>query len=113
VLEKGIAHGKYTKLPSEATESGNVYLFAHHEGYANGKDIGFFKKLDNLKSGDDAIIHFNGNTYVYNFRSSKIVDPSDTTVYTAEALTPTLTLQTCHNGEKQRLIATFDLVGWY
>jgi hypothetical protein len=36
VLEKGIAHGKYTKLPNQAIDSGNVYLFAHNEGYAHG-----------------------------------------------------------------------------
>jgi len=113
VLEKGIAHGKYTKLPNQAIDSGNVYLFAHNEGYANGKNIGFFHNLTKLKKGDEAIIRFKGNVYVYRFRSSKIVDPQDVSVYTGESANPTLTLQTCHNGQKERLIATFDLVAWY
>lgn len=110
VIEKYIAHGKYTRLPKGATEDGNVYLFAHREGFIGGRDVGFFRRLDELGKGDRAIINFDGGTYTYKFRESFIVDPLDTYVYTGYSKSPTLTLQTCNNGEEERLIVRFDLV---
>ena len=113
VLNHSVAHGKYTLLPNEAIDSGNVYLFAHRQGSYNGKDIGFFKKLNEVQPGEEAYIYFDGHTYIYKFRSSVIISPKDTYVYTAYSPTPTLTLQTCEDGYSKRLILTFDLIGWY
>lgn len=113
VLTHSVAHGKYTLLPDEAIESGNIYLFAHRNGEYNGRDIGFFRNLDKIRSGQEAYIDFNGYRYVYKYRSSKVVSPKDTYVYTAYSSTPTLTLQTCESGYSKRLILVFDYVGRY
>ena len=113
VLNHSIAHGKYTRLPDQAVESGNVYLFGHREGEYQGNDVGFFSRLDEVELGDEAIIKFDGNTYIYKFRSSRIVDPTETSVYTPFSSTPMLTLQTCEDGYSKRLILFFDFVGYY
>lgn len=109
VLDKFIAHGKFTLLPDEATDQGNVYLFAHRSSF-NNKSNGFFQNLDQVKHGDLAYILFEGKTYTYKFRESRIVSPYDTYVYTAYSPAPTLTLQTCNNGIQQRLMVWWDLV---
>lgn len=113
VLRNSIAHGKYTLLPDQAVDFGNVYLFAHRQGTFDGKDIGFFRRLNEIRFGDEAYINFDGSTYIYKFRSSKIVSPKDTYVYTSYSPTPTLTLQTCEQGFSKRLILTFDFIGRY
>jgi len=112
VLENYVAHGKYTLLPDEAVLNGNVYLFAHREGVVNGKDVGFFKRLDELSKGDDLIVYYKGNVYLYSFRDSKVIEPWQTEVYTSYSATPTLTLQTCEDGQSKRLILFFDLVSY-
>jgi LPXTG-site transpeptidase (sortase) family protein len=111
VIERYIAHGKFTRTPNNATENGNVYLFAHREGWDGGRDFGYFRNLDKLTAGDTARILYQGKIYTYEYRESFVIDPDDTWVYTAKADTPTLTLQTCENGIINRLIVKFDLVG--
>jgi LPXTG-site transpeptidase (sortase) family protein len=110
VITKYVAHGMYTRLPDEATVEGNVYLFAHRQGVYQGKNIGFFQKLDKLSKGDIATITYGGKKYTYRFKESFIVTPQDTWVYNGSSHTPTLTLQTCEDGENLRLIVKFDLV---
>jgi LPXTG-site transpeptidase (sortase) family protein len=110
VIQNYVAHGKYTRLPDEATTQGNVYLFAHRDGYVNGRDIGFFKRLNELKQADQAILEYAGKKYVYEFRTSFVIDPKATWIYTAESKYPTLTLQTCENGIQNRLIVKLELV---
>lgn len=110
IIEKYIAHGQYTRLPEEATTDGNVYLFAHREGVKNGRNIGYFKNLDKIREGDKAIIKYDGKTYTYTAYTSFVISPRDTWVYTDESNLPTLTLQTCENGESMRLIVKFRLV---
>lgn len=111
VIEEAVAHGRFTRLPHEATVDGNVYLFAHREGIApDGRDYGYFNRLDELRPGDRAEVRFRGETYTYQFRESFVIKPEDTWVYTDRASVPTLTLQTCENGEEDRLIVKFDLI---
>jgi len=109
-IEHNVAHGKYTRLPDQATDNGNVYLFAHRTGYENGRDFGYFRNLDKLGGGDIVKLKYNGKTYEYKFKESFVIQPDDTWVYTGRSDTPTLTLQTCENGEAQRLIVKLDLV---
>ncbi len=110
VLEKGIAHGKFTKLPDEATTQGNIYLFAHRNGHVKGQDIGFFRRIGELERGDEAIISYLGQRYIYKFKGRFVITPGDTWVYNARADQPTLTLQTCEDNETKRLIVKFTLV---
>lgn len=110
VIEQYIAHGLYTRLPDEATVDGNVYLFAHREGRQGSRDFGYFRNLDQLQAGDQAQIRYAGKTYTYTLYSAFVITPQDTWVYTDESEFPTLTLQTCENGDKLRLILKFRLV---
>jgi LPXTG-site transpeptidase (sortase) family protein len=110
VLEQGIAHGKFTRLPDEATSQGNVYLFAHRNGYIGGQDIGFFRRVGELEHGDVAIISYLGKIYTYRFKGKFVISPQDTWVYSPRADQPTLTLQTCEDNETKRLIVKFTLV---
>lgn len=109
VIEDYVAHGEYTRLPDEATIDGNVYLFAHRTGVINGKNVGFFNRLGELQSGDRAQIKFAGKLYTYILKRSFVVSPKDTWVYAERSSAPMLTLQTCENGESQRLILQFTL----
>jgi LPXTG-site transpeptidase (sortase) family protein len=110
VIAQDIAHGKYTKLPDEAQQQGNVYLFAHRDGYANGNSIGFFKRLNELNLGDKAFVYYAQKKYTYELVKSFIVTPQDTWVYTGRSSFPALTLQTCEKGEELRLITQFKLI---
>lgn len=107
VIEESVAHGMFTKLPDETVDDGmgNVYLFAHRDGkYA------FFARLGELENGDKISLYFLGKIYIYVVYDSFIVLPTDTYVYTSFAEEPTLTLQTCNNGVKERLIVKARLV---
>ncbi len=101
IIEKEIAQGKSTYLPSQvaAQNWGITYLFAHREGVAN-----FFNRIDELESNDPIYIDLNGKTYTYKMQSSRIVPPSATELYTSFSPIPLLRLQTCENGSSQRLI---------
>jgi LPXTG-site transpeptidase (sortase) family protein len=99
VIERKVAHGRYTMLPSQATENGNVYLFAHREGSGN-----FFARLGELVTGDRIEVRFSGRTYLYTVSEKFVVGAKDTWVYTGTSALPTLTLQTCENGNTHRLI---------
>ena len=108
VIEKTVAHGMFTKFPDETTVEGrgNVYLFAHRDGSS-----AFFARVGELKNGDKIILKFLGETYTYEVYDAFIVLPTDTFVYTGESSEPTVTLQTCNNGVKERLIVKARLVG--
>ena len=107
VIEQKVAHGMFTKLPDEtaAKDSGNVYLFAHRDG-----DSPFFSRLGELEVGETIYVYYGGKKYIYGVSEYFIVDPKDTSVYTGDSPSPTLTLQTCNNGIKERLIVRADLI---
>jgi len=105
-----VAHGEYTKLPDEAISNGNVYLFAHREGFLNGHQVGYFQNINQLGNGDQVIIKFAGRIYTYSYLTNFIITPNDTWVYTGVSDLPTLTLQTCENGTTQRLIVKLKLI---
>ena len=96
ILLKGVAHAKGTVFPGQ---KGNTYLFAHSTD--NFWDVGrynaVFYLLKDLVPGDEIIIYFQNKRYDYIVKSSKIVDPSDTSNITnAQKLDKQqLILQTC------------------
>ena len=109
-LEKGLVEksSKYNNInygvqilkesDSPDVINGNVILAAH-SGTAN---ISYFRNLDKLDLGDDAIIYYQGNTYNY-----KVVDADKTGKINIkrDRNTSTLTLITCrHNTDKQIVI---------
>lgn len=109
VMDKGIAHGKYTALPPDP--DGNVYLFAHSRATTeeDTPQGGWFTRIDELEMGDVITLFYHGQTYTYTVATSFIVDPDEVSVYSGTSLYPghrSLTLQTCYpRGETtQRLI---------
>lgn len=93
-FEQGVAHGLGTKFPGEI---GNVYLYAHSTAKVEyiDRNFGWFTRLDELETGDEVIITYGQNKYIYTIASREIIDPRATGVYTAYAPVQMLTLQTC------------------
>ena len=74
------------------TWSGNSVLTGHVYG-ADGLP-GPFVNLSTLKWGDQIIIHFAGQRYVYEVRANNVISPGDTAVFQHQDQ-PWLTLVTC------------------
>ena len=88
----------------QPNEVGNYCIVGHY--YENGK---MFGKLHKLKNGDTAeLTDLTGNTITYQVYDKKVVEPTDTSCtsqLTARNMQKReLTLITCTNGGKQRLV---------
>ena len=83
-LTLGPGHLRDTALPGDA---GNSVLAAHRDT--------FFRRISDLKAGDDIFVERNGRHYHYVVTGKRIVQPSDVSVLdtTSEAR---LTLITCY-----------------
>jgi len=92
-LESGVAHFAGTALPGEG---GNIFIFGHSSYYANqpGNYKTVFKNLNNLQIGDEIVVRFNGQDYVYSVNQKKQVKPSDVE-YLAPTSSEQLSLMTC------------------
>ena len=112
-LEKGLVekNSKYNNInygvqilkesDSPDVINGNVILAAH-SGTAN---ISYFRNLDKLDLGDDAIIYYQGNTYNYKVVKKYDADKTGKINIKRDRNTSTLTLITCrHNTDKQIVI---------
>ena len=112
-LEKGLVekNSKYNNInygvqilkesDSPDVINGNVILAAH-SGTAN---ISYFRNLDKLVLGDDAIIYYQGNTYNYKVVKKYDADKTGKINIKRDRNTSTLTLITCrHNTDKQIVI---------
>ena len=112
-LEKGLVEksSKYNNInygvqilkesDSPDVINGNVILAAH-SGTAN---ISYFRNLDKLDLGDDAIIYYQGNTYNYKVVKKYDADKTGKINIKRDRNTTTLTLITCrHNTDKQIVI---------
>lgn len=99
VMENFVAHGLGTSFPNE--KNGNVYLFAHSKQATGSEtpDGGWFTQIDQLVPGDQILLHYNGMIYTYTVKTSFVVDPFETGVYTNKSPFPgknAVTLQTCY-----------------
>ena len=112
-LEKGLVekNSKYNNInygvqilkesDSPDVINGNVILAAH-SGTAN---ISYFRNLDKLDLGDDAIIYYQGSTYNYKVVKKYDVNKTGKINIKRDRNTSTLTLITCrHNTDKQIVI---------
>ena len=112
-LEKGLVekNSKYNNInygvqilkesDSPDVINGNVILAAH-SGTAN---ISYFRNLDKLDLGDNAIIYYQGNTYNYKVVKKYDADKTGKINIKRDRNTSTLTLITCrHNTDKQIVI---------
>ncbi len=112
-LEKGLVEktSKYNSInygveilkesDSPDVINGNVILSAH-SGTAS---ISYFRNLDKLSVGDEAIIYYKGNTYKYKFVNIYDIEKTGKAKIKKENNTSTLTLITCrHNTNKQIIL---------
>jgi len=74
------------------TWSGNSVITGHVYG-ADGLP-GPFVNLTNLVWGDQVIIHFGGQRYIYVVRTNEVISPTDTSIFSHKNY-PWLTLLTC------------------
>ncbi len=102
-LAVGPGHMPSTPMPGEL---GNSVISAHRDT--------FFRKIGDLRQGDNVIVRRNGAIYHFAVKGKKIVDPNDLSVIRA---TPDaeLTLITCYptyfiGPAPQRLVVTSRLV---
>lgn len=103
-LRWGGGHVTGTAMPGEA---GNCAIAAHRD-YTFGT---YFSRLDEVKSGDQIIIEYNGLIYKYSVTESFVVSPDEIWVLEKTEDT-TVTLITCHprGSGKQRLIVRGSLL---
>ena len=112
-LEKGLVEksSKYNNInygvqilkesDSPDVINGNVILAAH-SGTAN---ISYFRNLDKINVGDEAIIYYQGKTYNYKFVKIYDVEKTGKAKIDRDNNTSTLTLVTCrHNTNKQIIL---------
>lgn len=85
-------------------EQGNTFMYGHYRK-------GVFLYLPRIQEGALATVDTTNNLrFTYRFRSSKVTDPTDTSLF-AYTGKPILTLQTCSGAWYQnRQLFTFDLV---
>ena len=84
-LGKAVGHLPDTPLPWQ--RRGNVALAAHRDG--------LFRKLENIRIGDDVRLVTERGDYHYQVKKTHIVDP-DAVWVIAPTGTPTITLITCY-----------------
>jgi sortase A len=82
-LNRGVGHIENTALPGE---KGNVGISGHRDGY--------FRRLGQVKAGDEIYLITPEKRFTYQVASTDIVDPTYTEVL-APSAEPMLTLVTC------------------
>ena len=116
-LEKGLVEksSKYNNInygvqilkesDSPDVINGNVILAAH-SGTAN---ISYFRNLDKLDLGDDAIVYYQGNTYNYKVVKKYDADKTGKINIKRDRNTSTLTLITCRHNTDKQIVIIFEL----
>lgn len=101
-LKKGVGQHIGTANPGK---DGNMVLSAHNDIFGE-----IFRELDQLKAGDQVIIHTNQRAYTYVISSSKIVEPTQVEVMDP-ASQPKVTLVSCYPYlvDDQRIVVTARL----
>lgn len=92
-LQRGVAHAEGTSVP---TEDGTIYLFAHSSDVPwrmTRYNTAFFR-LGRIKEGDEIVITFEGEDYLYRVREKKVVWPTEVEFLTHQEKDQ-LILQTC------------------
>lgn len=96
-LKKGIGYYQNTPLPTES--EGNMVIAAHNSG-----NMPVFRKLHKLNIGDEVKIKIDNKYYIYEVSDKFIVDPSDVEILESTPGVKEITMFTCTNKGKQRLV---------
>ena len=93
-LKHGVAQARGTAYPGEG---GHIYLFAHSTDYVwnVGTYNAVFYLLYKLELGDEVVLFFKGQKFVYKVTGKEIIDPQDVNYLTRKTDKEFLTLQTC------------------
>lgn len=84
-LEKGVGHYKTSVYP---TQKDQIVLSGHRDTV--------FRKMGEVKIGDELIVQLPYGTFTYIIEGTKIVDAADTTVIKSTAPNEELVLTTCY-----------------
>lgn len=105
-LAKGVWLYPNGKKPNEP---GNVIISGHRYKYLPPNSVTFYS-LDKIGKGDEIIVTWNKDKYIYKVNQTKIVEPNDRTVV-VQTDQNIITLITCHPlfTSKQRLIVIGEL----
>ena len=110
-LERGVAHAAGTFLPGM---DGAMTLFAHSTDLAVrvSQYNAVFYRLDELTAGDQVTVWYLGKKYDYRVTGSRVVVPSDVTVFMPDNTAAKLYLVTCtpRGTTKNRLIVAAEKI---
>lgn len=103
-LKKGVGQHIGTADPGD---DGNMVLSAHNDIFGE-----IFRDLDQLKPGDQIILHTNQRSYTYIISGYKIVEPTQTEVMEATSQ-PKVTLISCYPYlvDNERIVVSARLQG--
>lgn len=103
-LKKGVGQHIGTADPGD---DGNMVLSAHNDIFGE-----IFRDLDQLKPGDQIVIHTNQRSYTYVVSGHKIVEPTQTEVMEATSQ-PKVTLISCYPYlvDNERIVVSARLQG--
>ncbi len=109
-LQSGVVHYADTALPGQI---GNVVIFGHSSDYpwSPGLYKNVFALLDQLVAGDQIVVPYTTQKFVYEVVSAKVVKPTELSVL-KKTSTPQLTLITCYpvGTAQKRLVVIARLV---
>lgn len=93
-LTQGVAHAKDTSTPDK---SGNTFIFAHSAGnwYEANQFNAVFYLLNKLETGDEIIVYYQSQKYIYSVDEIKFVKPDEINYLSNQQNTNRLTLMTC------------------
>ncbi|MFY8253793.1 class D sortase [Clostridium perfringens] len=95
---------KYRNSPNFG-EKGNTILAGH-----NNMDGSIFKNLYKVKVGDIVEVQYGNKIFKYKISQKEIVEPNDSSLLTQDLSKKEITLITCTNRAKQRLIIKGELI---
>lgn len=87
-------------------ENGN-FILAGHSGTGR---IAFFKRLNELKLGDEIYIYFNDIKYIYKITNIYDIEKTGTTIIKRNFAVTTLTMITCRINTNQQIVIISELV---
>lgn len=93
-LTKGVAHAENTAFPGQ---DGNIFIFSHSSLNFYEANIynSIFYLLHKLEPGDEIILYYKNQKFVYNVTDKKLVDAKEVSYLKNNTTEKQLTLMTC------------------
>ena len=94
LLTKGVAHAKGSGLPGQNT---NVFIFGHSTDTPlnAARYNAVFYLINKLQAGDEILVFYQGEKFVYQVVGKKVVSPGDVSQVLDNLSGKTIVLQTC------------------